>query len=250
MAFEVSDNAAEDAITAHTAHDSAAEDTVTGTAATDDTAEDAETDTAPTDSGRDETVTGTAVTDRTAEDTATGIAATDGDPEDAMTGTAVTDRTAEDTATGIAADNPVIGRAAAGMPAYTPEPTAAPVVGTATVGTATGIPPADALAADTGQDEGLVPPPAEADGPLLPDAADLRANWQRLQSAFVDDPRESVVQAADLVDHAAQALVGALQQRQRQLRDMWDDEGESPDTEQLRLAIKRYRAVFDQICPV
>ena len=222
MAFEVSDNAAEDAITAHTAHDSAAEDTVTGTAATDDTAEDAETDTAPTDSGRDETVTGTAVTDRTAEDTATGIAA----------------------------DNPVIGRAAAGMPAYTPEPTAAPVVGTATVGTATGIPPADALAADTGQDEGLVPPPAEADGPLLPDAADLRANWQRLQSAFVDDPRESVVQAADLVDHAAQALVGALQQRQRQLRDMWDDEGESPDTEQLRLAIKRYRAVFDQICPV
>ncbi|HEX4789415.1 MAG TPA: hypothetical protein VH372_13180 [Actinospica sp.] len=95
-----------------------------------------------------------------------------------------------------------------------------------------------------------------ADGPLLPDAADLRANWQRVQAAFVDNPRASVTEAADLVEHVAQALAGALQQRQRTLREQWDDgersgDGDTAgDTERLRRTLQRYRAVFNQICGV
>jgi hypothetical protein len=58
--------------------------------------------------------------------------------------------------------------------------------------------------------------------PLIGDAAALRAHWQRVQADFVDDPRAAVSDAADLVEHAAQVLVGALQQRQRQLRGLWD----------------------------
>jgi hypothetical protein len=93
------------------------------------------------------------------------------------------------------------------------------------------------------------------DGPLLPDSGDLHGNWQRVQAAFVDDPRAAVTEAADLVEHAAQALAGVLQQRQRTLREQWDGEGDvngttAADTERLRRTLKQYRAVFNQICGV
>jgi hypothetical protein len=105
------------------------------------------------------------------------------------------------------------------------------------------------------------------DGPLLSDAAELRANWLRVQAHFVDDPRGAVSDAADLVEHTTQALVGALRLRQRQLREMWDGgrpragsgraaDGDGGDpalaavdsTEQLRLLVRRYRVLFNQIC--
>jgi hypothetical protein len=108
---------------------------------------------------------------------------------------------------------------------------------------------------------------ADVDGPLLEDADELRANWLRLQAAFVDDPHESVSDAADLVEHTAQALVGALRMRQQKLREMWDggrqqgsgtadaQEGRQgaeraamDTTEQLRLLMKRYRLLFNHIC--
>ena len=66
------------------------------------------------------------------------------------------------------------------------------------------------------------PGAADEDGPLIGDAAGLRASWHRIQAGFVDDPRESVADAAALVEHAAQVLVGTLRQRQQQLRGMWD----------------------------
>ena len=97
------------------------------------------------------------------------------------------------------------------------------------------------------------------DGLLLPDADNLHGNWLRVQSAFVDDPRASVSEAADLVEHAAQALAGALQQRQRALREQWDGDGgtnggtngdPAADTERLRRTLQQYRAVFNQICGV
>ena len=95
----------------------------------------------------------------------------------------------------------------------------------------------------------------QADGALLADGARLRAGWQRVQAGFVDDPREAVADAADLVEHTAQAFVGALQQRQRRLRGMWNGDGrpagtaeQITDTEQLRLMMQRYRSLFDQLC--
>ena len=91
------------------------------------------------------------------------------------------------------------------------------------------------------------------DGPLLPDAAQLRGNWQQVQASFVDDPRGSVAEAAALVDHTAQALAGALQQRQRRLRESWDSaagaaDGASLGTEELRVAMQRYRTLFNYVC--
>jgi hypothetical protein len=95
----------------------------------------------------------------------------------------------------------------------------------------------------------------QTDGALLADAARLHAGWQRIQAGFVDDPREAVADAADLVEHTAQAFVGALQQRQRKLRGIWSGDGrpdgaaeQITDTEQLRLLMQRYRSLFEQLC--
>jgi hypothetical protein len=73
---------------------------------------------------------------------------------------------------------------------------------------------------DATRTPGTAPPGAYA--PLIGDAAALRANWQRVQGDFVDDPRAAVSDAADLVEHAAQVLAGALRQRQKELRGLWD----------------------------
>jgi hypothetical protein len=106
-----------------------------------------------------------------------------------------------------------------------------------------------------------VVPAAPLDEPLLSDAAGLRARWQRVQASFVDDPPEAVGDAADLIEQTAQALVGALRQRQRQLRVMWEGGPEAAasgdaapaarasDTEHLRLMMMRYRSLFNQLCP-
>jgi hypothetical protein len=103
---------------------------------------------------------------------------------------------------------------------------------------------------------------AAADEPLLGDVTGLRDRWQRAQADFVDDPQQAVGDAADLIEQTAQALVGALRQRQRTLRVMWErgpaddsvsEDGEpgapaASDTEHLRLMMQRYRALFNQLC--
>jgi hypothetical protein len=99
---------------------------------------------------------------------------------------------------------------------------------------------------------------AGLDEPLLGDADGFRARWQRAQAGFIDDPREAVGDAADLIEQTAQALVGALRQRQRELRVLWErglaeetapaDGTDGADTEHLRLMMQRYRALFNQLC--
>jgi hypothetical protein len=105
----------------------------------------------------------------------------------------------------------------------------------------------ESVAADAGLDE-----------PLLADGAALRARWRRAQSDFVDDPRAAVSDAAALVEQTAQAIIDTVEQRQRLLRQQWqrgqadDDQtapaGEPSDTERLRQTMRRYRALFEQLC--
>ena len=97
----------------------------------------------------------------------------------------------------------------------------------------------------------------DPNAPLLGDSVSLRANWQQAQAGFVDDPRAAVADAAELVEHAAQTLIGSLQQRQRALRTQWDNNGsgatdpsatgELSDTEQLRHLMQDYRNLFNQL---
>ena len=113
--------------------------------------------------------------------------------------------------------------------------------------------------------EATAPPVAAFDpnAPLLGDSVTLKASWQQAAAEFVDDPRAAVAEAAELVDHTAQTLVGALQQRQRQLRGQWengaatgvngssgttDQASGTVDTEELRHLMQSYRALFNQLC--
>jgi hypothetical protein len=106
------------------------------------------------------------------------------------------------------------------------------------------------------------PTAADLDQPLLGGGTELQSQWQRVQSDFVDDPLAAVTGAADLVERAAQALIEALGERQRQLRAGWDRNAaahtpadaaadtpaDTPaDTEQLRQLMRRYRALFNQL---
>jgi hypothetical protein len=100
--------------------------------------------------------------------------------------------------------------------------------------------------------------PASLDTPLLSDTTGLRQRWQAVQAEFVDDPREAVGDAAQLLEQTTQELVGALQQRQRDLRSAWDSGDAAStatadgttDTERLRLTLQRYRGLFNQLTQV
>jgi len=105
------------------------------------------------------------------------------------------------------------------------------------------------------------PPVAAFDekAPLLGDSVTLKASWQQAAAEFVDDPRAAVAEAASLVEQTAQTLVGALQQRQRQLRGQWENGSANGvngttdqlvsmgDTEELRHLMQSYRALFNQL---
>jgi hypothetical protein len=97
---------------------------------------------------------------------------------------------------------------------------------------------------------------AGLDQPLLSGDPELLARWQRAQLGFIDDPRAAVAGAADIVEQAGRALVEALEQRQRQMRTMWDHSpsegpgvsaGSNADTEQLRQMMRRYQSLFNQL---
>lgn len=151
-----------------------------------------------------------------------------------------------------------------GAPAATPQPAGAPVTAPqpAFVASAGAAGTAEATAARPVLGNACAPvtlPPRMSTGaaaassmggddPLIAEADRLRATWLRLQAAFVDDPHASVADAADLVEHATQTLIGALRQRQKRLRDAWEHTPGGSDTEQLRLIMQRYRALFNQIC--
>ena len=71
------------------------------------------------------------------------------------------------------------------------------------------------------------------------------ASWVRIQSGFVDDPRGSVTEAADLIAQITGVLVSAVQERRRSLRGGWDS-GRA-DTEGLRNALREYRSFFERL---
>jgi hypothetical protein len=87
---------------------------------------------------------------------------------------------------------------------------------------------------------------ADVSGPLLTEVEELRSSWQRIQVAFVDDPRGSVAEAAAMVEETAETLVATIRERERVLRGAWQGNG-GADTEKLRIAMGKYRTFFEKI---
>ncbi|WP_367130773.1 hypothetical protein [Saccharothrix sp. HUAS TT1] len=89
------------------------------------------------------------------------------------------------------------------------------------------------------------------DAPLFTgdDAADYQAEWRALQADFVDDPREAVQRADELVAQVMQSLATTFNQHKHALEEQWQ-RGDEVQTEELRQALKRYRSFFDRLLSV
>ena len=83
---------------------------------------------------------------------------------------------------------------------------------------------------------------------LLPaDAADdYRSRWQALQASFVDEPQSVVEQADDLVAEVTARLQQTFAEERRGLEEQWS-RGDDVSTEDLRVALTRYRSFFERL---
>lgn len=86
---------------------------------------------------------------------------------------------------------------------------------------------------------------------LLPDDVvnDLRPRWADIQASFVDAPRRAVEEADKLVADATRRLADAFADARSDLEREWD-RGEEVSTEDLRIALRRYRTFFDRVLDV
>ena len=95
------------------------------------------------------------------------------------------------------------------------------------------------------------PAMAETATPLLsPDEAkDFRARWDAIQVNFVDEPRRAVQEADGLVAVTTKRLAETFAAERTKLDAQWE-RGENVSTEDLRLALRRYRSFFGRLLSV
>jgi len=122
--------------------------------------------------------------------------------------------------------DPVDGPGASADPVAT-EPAAATTGTTDTAGTA----------ATSGVDDAA---------PLLPDDEGFQSRWEEIQVRFVDEPRGAVEDADALVATVMQRLAEGFAQERERLEAQWG-RGEDISTEDLRIALQRYRSFFQRL---
>jgi len=78
------------------------------------------------------------------------------------------------------------------------------------------------------------------------DSAELRKRWSDVQAGFVDEPRRAVEQADSLVADVMKRLAEGFANERSALERQWD-RGDNVTTEDLRVALRRYRSFFDRL---
>jgi hypothetical protein len=81
------------------------------------------------------------------------------------------------------------------------------------------------------------------------DLSGLRSRWDDVQAAFVDNPKECVQKADTLVAEVVEQLTTGFSEARSQLEAQWA-RGEKASTEDLRVALKRYRDFFQRLLSV
>jgi hypothetical protein len=81
------------------------------------------------------------------------------------------------------------------------------------------------------------------------DRAELRREWDSVQAGFVDNPKQCVEQADGLVSNVVSQLSNGFAEARSRLEQQWG-RGEEASTEDLRVALKRYREFFDRLLAV
>jgi hypothetical protein len=87
--------------------------------------------------------------------------------------------------------------------------------------------------------------------PLFPanELEELRNRWSGVQTAFVDEPRRAVEQADALVASAMKRLAEVFAEERSKLEQQWD-RGDNVSTEDLRIALQRYRSFFHRLLSI
>jgi len=87
--------------------------------------------------------------------------------------------------------------------------------------------------------------------PLFPanELEELRNRWSGVQTAFVDEPRRAVEQADGLVASAMKRLAEVFAEERSRLEQQWD-RGDNVSTEDLRIALQRYRSFFHRLLSI
>jgi len=78
------------------------------------------------------------------------------------------------------------------------------------------------------------------------EAKEFRARWDTIQGGFVDEPRRAVEQADSLVAGTMKRLAEVFADERANLEGRWN-RGDNVSTEDLRLALRRYRSFFGRL---
>jgi hypothetical protein len=81
------------------------------------------------------------------------------------------------------------------------------------------------------------------------EAKGFHTRWDAIQVSFVDEPRRAVQQADGLVASAMKRLAEIFAEERGQLDHQWD-RGDDVSTEDLRIALRRYRSFFGRLLSV
>lgn len=76
-------------------------------------------------------------------------------------------------------------------------------------------------------------------------SAEYRTRWKSVQGDFIDEPRKAVTDADAMVGEVLQHLADTFREQRQTLEQGWADDNSS--TEELRLALRRYRGFFDRL---
>jgi len=76
-------------------------------------------------------------------------------------------------------------------------------------------------------------------------SAEFKRRWRDLQADFVDDPQQAVREAGDLSREILRALSDTIADADR--IDRWQAEDGTSGTEDLRIALRQYRALVDRL---
>jgi hypothetical protein len=78
------------------------------------------------------------------------------------------------------------------------------------------------------------------------DAGGYRERWTSVQTRFIDEPRETVSDADELVADVIQSLARRFAEERQSLEQQWQS-GSEVSTEDLRQAMQHYRSFFERL---
>jgi len=78
------------------------------------------------------------------------------------------------------------------------------------------------------------------------EATTLRHHWETIQIGFVDEPRRAVEDADSLVAQTMKRVAEVFAEERAKLEHQWS-QGQDVSTEDLRVALTRYRSFFDRL---